>query len=264
MRHNLSLNEFFTKVPRTEGSTGKGSFWKVSPDYEHFLSQDREVQRLTEYQIRQQGIRSKTKARKRAQSQNGNGKKEIPASRKRPKSISMTVPADPCHLPGDLDWVSLLSSQRMVTCSSCTDSHNCRPTFGSPVLGPPDLGHIGDPVICSPAVIPSTLISRVPDTPPVVSQPTAHHQPFITIDETMISSHESPSPLLPRWAESRSQSPSMALEHPWADTKDGLLRSACNMDSLAHIWPSDMGWSSLPQSGYPCKASSKMPIAQNM
>lgn len=236
----------------------------MNPEYEHFLNQDGELQRLTECQIRQQAMRSKTKSRKRAQSQNGSSKKEMATSRKRSKSISVTIPADPCHLPGDLDWVSLLSSQKVVTCSSCTDGHNCRPTFGSPVLGPPDLGHIGDPIICSPAVIPSTLISRVPDTPPIVSQPVILHPPFISIEETMISSHDSPSPLLPRWAESRSQSPNMALEHPWADTKDGLLRSACNMDSLTQVWSSDVGWISLPQSGYPCKSNSKMSVAQNM
>ncbi|CAF2934087.1 unnamed protein product [Rotaria sp. Silwood2] len=36
IRHNLSLNKWFIKVPRTkkEAGGGKGGFWKLSPDYE--------------------------------------------------------------------------------------------------------------------------------------------------------------------------------------------------------------------------------------
>lgn len=142
--------------------------------------------------------------------------------RKRARSESSPPTADPCHLPGDLDWISLLSSQR-VSCGSCTDGHSCRPSFGSPVLGPPDLGHIGEPLICSPAMIPHVLASRLPDTPPA-SLPTSTTTASIALED-MVSGQDSPSPLLPPWTGSRDHSPNpVQLEHPWAESKESINR----------------------------------------
>ncbi|ESO08614.1 hypothetical protein HELRODRAFT_74778 [Helobdella robusta] len=37
IRHNLSLNRFFMKVPRSQEEPGKGSFWKIEPTSENKL-----------------------------------------------------------------------------------------------------------------------------------------------------------------------------------------------------------------------------------
>jgi hypothetical protein len=41
IRHNLSLNKAFKKLPRASGETGKGSFWIVDPNYAHLVENRR-------------------------------------------------------------------------------------------------------------------------------------------------------------------------------------------------------------------------------
>ncbi|CAG8575672.1 6793_t:CDS:2, partial [Ambispora gerdemannii] len=37
IRHNLSLNKAFRKLPRTEGQLGKGCYWTILPDHETII-----------------------------------------------------------------------------------------------------------------------------------------------------------------------------------------------------------------------------------
>ena len=227
IRHNLSLNEMFVKVPRSNGDSRKGYCWKINPDYEHILSDENESN-LT-------NAKATTKSRKRAHSQSFcNSQRRTTSSRKRIKSENQG-PADPCGLPGDLDWVSLLSSQK-VNCGSCP-SQSCRPAFGSPVLGPPDLGHIGEPVVCSPLVPTSLTSEHVPQTPLLYENRGA-------LLEEVVLKQDSPSPLLLPWAESRPQSP--YVSHPWAESRETTLHEMYKSStSRRHqLWSPESSWSS--------------------
>lgn len=153
---------------------------------------------------------------------------------------SLMIGVDPCHLPGDLDWVSLLSSQKFG-CVACHEEHHCRPTFGSPVLGINEMGHISDPISCSPAVLPVVLQNKIQDTPP--------QKPILTnsLDE-IITTQESPAPLLPPWAaESRPFSPTrFNLEHPWAESNRCQEAGLPKIGRREHVWtsPHEVMWSS--------------------
>ena len=227
----------FVKVPRSNGDSRKGYCWKINPDYEHILSDEHESH-LTEHTLSQlHHAKVTAKSRKRAHSQSYYGaQRRTAASRKRIKSENQG-PADPCGLPGDLDWVSLLSSQK-VNCGSCP-SQSCRPAFGSPVLGPPDLGHIGEPVVCSP-LVPTSEHAELPQTPLLFENRGA-------LLEEVVLKQDSPSPLLLPWAESRPQSP--GVSHPWAESRETTLHEMKNMykSSTNHrnqLWSPESSWSS--------------------
>ncbi len=247
----------FVKVRHSSANSGKRCYWTVSPDYERILCNENDTHILDHNYSKLHAAKLKAQSRKRAHSQScceeqggegGGGRvkeRRNPNRRKRIKSANQ-APADPCGLPGDLDWVSLLNSQR-VNCGSCP-SQACRPVFGSPILGTPDLGHIGEPVVCSPLIIPMTLLtSHIPETPIPGENKGA-------LLEEAVLKQDSPSPQLLPWAEGCSQSPNI---HPWAESKDTTLHelrsmyktrpqssAVVSMARRSHHWSPESSWSS--------------------
>ena len=239
IRQNLSLNELFTKVPRSNGDSSKSSCWTISPQWREWLSRDSDGCTVVE-------LAKGNRKLKQAYSSYTGKRRQSGGARKRVKSANQQ-PVDPCGLPGDLDWISLLSSQR-VSCGSCP-SQACRPVYGSPVLGPPDLGQVGDPMVCSPLIIPATITSRLcPHTPVVTNSSSLRGK---ELDEDIFT-HDSPGPsphVLP-WADSRPQSPCL---HPWAESKETTLKNLGQQYRLAttlasrnqnSIWSPEASYSS--------------------
>ncbi len=228
IRHNLSLNDLFVKVSQ---ANGRGSYWRINPDYSQ-----------TFHETCSTLLGDVSKARKRTFSTCHESR--APKIKKRRVKSESTYPADPCGLPGDLDWVSLLSSQR-VGCASCP-SESCRPSFGSPVLGTPDLGHIGEPVVCSPLV--ATLASDVPAYPPVCESNGA------LLEEAVLRQDSPPLGILPSpWDNSQSQSPTDKHYHPWAESKEKTLYELRNLSKRTEpvptyvktsMWSPESSWSS--------------------
>ena len=243
IRQNLAMSELFVKVARSNGEPSKGCCWTIHPRYREFL--DRED--------RKPGDGGGGRKLKRAYSYGGsNGRQSRGGARKRMKSEAQ-LPVDPCGLPGDLDWISLLSSQR-VSCGS----------YGSPILGPPDLGQVGDPMICSPLIVPASIAS----SPSTTHAPSStEHTKSRELEEDVFHNHSSPLPppspgLLP-WSDSRPQSPSPL--HPWAESKETTLKSLGHQQSItlphshAHSHTHNNIWS--PETSYSsslCSTSSSL------
>ena len=267
VRHNLSLNDFFLKIPRSEGDPGKGSFWQINPDYENVVTNEIEFQRIEGLQnsLRMFSGAKRGKSRRKLHSASSNGSKpgskETTPQKRRSKSTSggqtgSNVPDTDHHLlPTNLDWTTLLNSQK-VTCSSCSEAlpHMCQGSFSSPILGSTTNPVYGS-VDCSPAIIPMSLSTRMPDTPSIMP-PTSAFNPLL--DEIM-TSQESPAQLLPPWAESRSESPNVGFEHPWAETlRDRHLQIS---PESGHNWTTSVG---LPLSGYPHSSTSSVPAVATL
>lgn len=237
IRQTLSLNEMFIKVPHSNGESNKGGYWTVNPQWKELFSSD--AAQLTK------GGRKLKRAFSYSSDRRQSG-----TTRKRTKSEN--VPGDPCGLPGDLDWISLLSSQR-VSCGSCP-SQACRPVYGSPILGPADLGQVGEPMMYSPLVVPATIANGLsPSTPVAVDTGKAKEL------EEDVFNHDSPlpSPHLLTWSDSRPQSPHL---HPWAESKETTLKNlGCQSRQVSSLTSHNGSvWSPEPSYSSTCQAATNL------
>lgn len=192
---------------------------------------------------------SKLKAsfgRKRAHSHSESREIVKGSKRKRRESEHKTSPSELCTVTGDLDWISLLGSQRV-------HSQQHKPSFS-----PPELAQVGEGVLCSPLTLPTSIAATVPVEIPATPQVTQSHGALL---EEVVLKQDSPSPqvVLP-WAEGNSQSPSCSAHtHPWAESKESTMHEVRNLFKMSKstlgngstVWSPDQSWSSSSTSSYP-------------
>ena len=178
VRHNLSTNNLFVKVSRV---TGKGNYWRINPKYVEFVN----------------GGNNSLKRK------NGSQK-----HKRCDHSQSQSVP-DPCKVPGDLDWISLLGSQK-VNCSKCGSipSHS----IGFSPFVSPDLNNF-------------VTETTVPSTPEFgLHKLKANHNQndaiFETEEQVEVPCLVQDSPFVLPGADSRPHSPVIldTKYHPWAES----------------------------------------------
>lgn len=223
------------KVPRQAGSAGKGSYWKLNPEYELIFSDHSKM-------LHMEHSYSSLKAK-------GHKKMQTPAGRgstNARKSNRHSSSTDLCGLPGDLDWISLLGSQK-VSCGLCP-TQSCKPFFGSPVVGQSDISHMVEPVLCSPLIIPSSLASEHADVP----ESTLAEENKRTLLEEAVLKQDSPSPLLLPWAEGQSQSPHLGHPHPWAESKEMTLhhQMRSHVSASHQLWSPETSWPNTYSNNY--------------
>ena len=85
VRHNLSLNDCFNKLPKGLGKTGKGHYWTIDPSSEYMFEQG-------SYRRRPRGFRQKCQQAK------ANGGYAV-ATMTTPPPISSTAPPAPSYAP---------------------------------------------------------------------------------------------------------------------------------------------------------------------
>lgn len=234
IRHNLSLNELFNKIPRTHG---KGNHWKINMDYFELLEDDTTLRKHGNYSTLRSSKLKASLGRKRAHSHSESRERAKTIKRKRRESEQKTSPSELCSVSGDLDWISLLGSQR---------SHS-QPPGPKPSFSPPELAQVGEGVLCSPLTLPTTIAATIPVDLPATPQVTESHGSLL---EEVVLKQDSPSPqvVLP-WAEGNSQSPSCSAQtHPWAESRENTMHEVRNLfkmsKALGNTWSPDHSWSS--------------------
>uniref|UniRef100_A0AAA9T6F8 Forkhead box protein L2 n=2 Tax=Bos TaxID=9903 RepID=A0AAA9T6F8_BOVIN len=121
IRHNLSLNECFVKVPRDDRKPGKGSYWTLDPDCHDMFEHGSFLRRRRRFTRRAgaEGTKGPTKARRgplRATSQDP-GAPDVAASRQCP------FPPEPLE-PKGLSYGGLVGA---LPASMCPATTNARP-----------------------------------------------------------------------------------------------------------------------------------------
>lgn len=165
--------------------------------------------------------------------------------RKRNKSENKSSPSDLCGVTGDLDWISVLGM----------NSQHHKPGFCSPDM---PQGLAGEPVLCSPLTLPTTISATVPVELPATPQVSQSHGALLE-EVVLKQDSQSPQVVLP-WAEGNSQSPSCSAQtHPWAESKESTMHEVHNLIKLNKClatgqeqtaWSPDHSWSSSTLSTY--------------
>lgn len=174
---------------------------------------------------------------------------------KRKESEHKTSPSELCGVAGDLDWISLLGTQKH-----------------KPSISPPELAQVGETVLCSPLTLPTTITAALPVELPATPQVSESHGALL---EEVVLKQDSPSPqvVLP-WAEGNSQSPNCcAHTHPWAESKESTMHEVCNLFKMSKalgngssLWSPDHSWSSSSNSTYSSSATTmtyRTPLLKN-
>ncbi|KAI8500980.1 forkhead box protein J1-B-like [Branchiostoma floridae x Branchiostoma belcheri] len=121
IRHNLSLNKCFTKVPRSKNEPGKGGFWKIDPQHADMIVNGTLKKRRPSSTLESYPPAKKIKKEEpEAKSCNNRRKQAVPkrtAQKHNGNQNSFIVPPDDPNLgslKGDLNWNAILNDEITV------------------------------------------------------------------------------------------------------------------------------------------------------
>ena len=152
IRHNLSLNECFVKVPRDDRKPGKGSYWTLDPDCHDMFEHGSFLRRRRRFTRRAgaEGTKGPSKARRgplRATSQDP-GAPDVAASRQCP------FPPEPLE-PKGLSYGGLVGALPASMCPATTDTRPQTPSEAKEMPTPKAAGPGELPVATSSSSCPA-------------------------------------------------------------------------------------------------------------